>query len=387
MIATVRDVARGGFGVVAGLNGPVMIPRVLTGEKIRFKISHHRHGVDWGTAEEILCSSPHRVPPPCPHYNHCGGCNLQHAAPDHQLEIKTGILRGNLKRIAGMDPAPQPAIKESPPFHYRTRMVLQIRQGKAGFFHRGSHRLVAVATCPLMPPAMQARMQELAGHPRIKNLDEGQLVLLSNGEEVSASLVENGQWFDLAGPSQVTFRLPAGDFTVAPRNFVQANLFTMPAMQALALPLGKGISTGADLYAGAGFLTLAMARRCTQNGWAVESDHHNLKMLRFNLEVNGLEHIQTMGKHIADRHWPRVDFVVSDPPRKGIPFRVIDSLGTAPPMEMVMFSCDSATFSRDLGRLIKRGFTLIESALIDNFPQSDHMEIAARLRGPAKMQG
>ncbi|HDP95079.1 MAG TPA: hypothetical protein ENN40_06945 [Candidatus Aminicenantes bacterium] len=65
-----------------------------------------------------------------------------------------------------------------------------------------------------------------------------------------------------------------------------------------------------------------------------------------------------------------------------MPARVLNALACAPPVEMVIFSCDSATFSRDLGFLLERGFVLMECALIDNFPQSDHMEIAARLQGP-----
>ena len=150
MIARIRDVGRGGYGVAAGPNGPVMIPRVLAGETVRFHVTQHRHNVYWGEATEIIHASPHRVSPRCPLYLECGGCNLQHASPEHQVEIKSGILRRNLQRIAHItDPAPF-AISPSPPFHYRTRMVMKIRDGRLGFFQRKSHRFTAVTSCPLM---------------------------------------------------------------------------------------------------------------------------------------------------------------------------------------------------------------------------------------------
>lgn len=383
MIARIRDVGRGGFGVAPGPDGPVMIPRVLAGETVRFHILRHRHNVYWGEATEIIHPSAHRVSPPCPLYHECGGCNLQHASPEHQLEIKSGILRRNLQRIAHITDPPLIAISASPPFHYRTRMVLKIQNGRAGFFQRNSHRVIPVASCPLMPTVMQERLRELCQHSHIRNIEDGQLVLLSNGEEVAASVADGGEWHDLDGPGRIVFHLPDGSFCVNPRNFVQANRFTMPAMQAFARPRSERIQQGADLYAGAGFLTLTVARTCSRDAWALESDPRNLEMLRYNLAANGLNHVRPLQQKISGQNWPPVDFIVADPPRKGLPAPVLNAIACAPPVEMVLFSCDSATFSRDLGRLLERGFSLVECTLIDNFPQSDHMEMAARLQGPA----
>ncbi len=383
MIAEIRDVGPGGFGVASSPDGPVMIPRVLAGETVRFKVSGRRRGVSWGEAEKILSPSPHRVTPPCPFYTECGGCNLQHASIEHQLEIKSAILKRNLARISRIQSPPSVTLTASPPLHYRTRMILQIRNGRIGFFARNSHRLVTVSSCPLMPAVMQEQMLALREHPRIRAVAEGRLVLLSNGKQVSAAGMEGGEWFFPEGLQDITFSFPDGDFSVDPRNFVQANIFTMPAMQALARPQSATVQSGADLYAGAGFLTLSLARACPREVWAVESESQNLERLRRNLAVNGFTHVHVVESQIVKRHWPPVDFLVLDPPRKGVPPRVLHALAAIPPAEMVLFSCDSATFSRDLGRLVEAGFSISACTLIDNFPQTDHMEIAARLVAPA----
>ncbi|MBN1197251.1 MAG: class I SAM-dependent RNA methyltransferase [Candidatus Aminicenantes bacterium] len=382
MIAKIRDVGRGGFGVASGPDGPVMIPHVLAGETVRFRIQRHSHNVYWGEAIEIIHPSAHRVSPPCPLYLECGGCNLQHASPEHQVEIKSGILRRNLRRIAHIIDPPPIAISASPPFHYRTRMVLKIQNGRAGFFQRNSHRVIPVNSCPLMPSVMQERLRELCQYSQIRNIEDGQLVLLSNGEEVAASVADGREWQDLDEPGRIVFHLPDGSFCVNPHNFVQANRFTMASMQAYAHPRSARIHQGVDLYAGAGFLTLSLARACNRKVWAVESDPGNLEMLRHNLAANGLDHVLPLQRKISGRHWPQADFILADPPRKGMPARVLSALASAPPVEMVLFSCDSATFSRDLAFLLKRDFSLVECALIDNFPQSDHIEVIARLQGP-----
>lgn len=384
MIAKIRDVGRGGFGVAPGPDGPVMIPRVLAGETVRFHIQRHRHNVYWGEATEIIQPSAHRVHPPCPLYHECGGCNLQHASSEHQIEIKSGILRRNLRRIAHIADPPPIAISASPPFHYRTRMVLKIQNGRTGFFQRNSHRVIPIISCPLMPTVMQERLRELCQYSQIRNIEDGQLVLLSNGEEVAASVADGSEWHDLDGPGRIGFHLPDGNFWVNPRNFVQANRFTMSSMQAHAHPSSTRFQQGVDLYAGAGFLTLSLARSCLRNAWAVESDPDNLEMLRHNLAANGIHHVRPLQKKISGRHWPQANFILADPPRKGMPTRVLAALASAPPVEMVLFSCDSATFSRDLAFLLKRDFSLTECVLIDNFPQTDHIEVIARLQGPAQ---
>ena len=91
----------------------------------------------------------------CPHFTRCGGCHYQHAAYEHQLEIKKEILRENLRRIAKLELQCEIQLHPSPPWNYRNRSRLQVRTQPnfaAGYFKFASHELLPVEECPISSP-------------------------------------------------------------------------------------------------------------------------------------------------------------------------------------------------------------------------------------------
>ena len=51
---------------------------------------------------EVLAASPHRVAPPCPYFGPCTGCQWQHVAYNHQLQLKEQMVRGALGRVGSL---------------------------------------------------------------------------------------------------------------------------------------------------------------------------------------------------------------------------------------------------------------------------------------------
>ena len=89
------------------------------------------------------------------YFTKCGGCHYQHAAYEHQLEIKSGILKENLLRIARLELKTELVIHPSPPWNYRNRSRLQVKSSPAfaaGYFRMTSHELQAVEECPISSP-------------------------------------------------------------------------------------------------------------------------------------------------------------------------------------------------------------------------------------------
>ena len=76
----------------------------------------------------------------------------------------------------------------------------------------------------------------------------------------------------------------------------------------------------------------------------------------------------------------RLDAVVVDPPRSGLGPEVRRWLTQAMPGRLIYVSCNPVTLARDLGELVRSGLTLEEVGLFDFFPQTSHIETAARLR-------
>ncbi|MGB7864612.1 MAG: TRAM domain-containing protein, partial [Candidatus Sulfotelmatobacter sp.] len=158
MLLNIEKLIYGGDGLARlpadhrGRGKAVFVPFVLAGEKIEAALTEEKSGFARAHAEAITEPSPHRVPPPCPHFARCGGCHYQQATYPHQLEIKQEILRENLRRIARLELPCEIQVHPSPPWNYRNRSRLQVRARPdfaAGYFRFASHELLPVEECPI----------------------------------------------------------------------------------------------------------------------------------------------------------------------------------------------------------------------------------------------
>jgi 23S rRNA (uracil1939-C5)-methyltransferase len=379
MIGNVLTIAKGGCGIVRDGDRTVFLPGVVAGETVEYAVSGRLRSAWQGRLLRVLEASPQRVEPPCPHYPECGGCNLQHMSYGEQLRCKTDIFLANLKKIAAMDRESAPDMLASPPFRYRSRSEFQVRDGRAGFFRKGSHQVVAIDRCFLLPGIVEGffldRRAGLAGTAN------AQLQVVSNGREIAARLEAPGaaeEWF--SPERAVRFEIGPFAYRFAPDNFIQANLFQLQPLQGLLQRcLGeRKIARAADLFCGCGFFTLPLAAHCREV-LAVENDPRNVAALRANLELNRIGNVRVVQADVLRAGLPRAELYVVDPPRGGLSAQVIAGMAGGGAGTVIYYSCDSATFARDLRAFARCGFGLEELRLIDNFPQSDHFEIFAVL--------
>jgi 23S rRNA (uracil1939-C5)-methyltransferase len=70
----------------------------------------------------------------------------------------------------------------------------------------------------------------------------------------------------------------------------------------------------------------------------------------------------------------RPELVMVDPPRSGLGERVVKGLVKLAAPRITYVSCDPATLSRDLFRLLQSGYRVEEAHLVDLFPQTYHLE-------------
>ena len=105
--------------------------------------------------EGILTPSARRIAPRCPYFQRCGGCHYQHTDYEYQLEIKSAILKENLRRIAKLELDTELHIHPSPPWNYRNRSRFKIRispEFAIGYYRFNSHELLPVEECPISSP-------------------------------------------------------------------------------------------------------------------------------------------------------------------------------------------------------------------------------------------
>ncbi len=200
MRLTIEKMIYGGDGLARlpaderGRGKAAFVPYVLAGEEVEATVVEQKPGFVRAKAEAILTASPHRIAPLCPYFQRCGGCHYQHAGYGHQLEIKAGILRENLRRIAKLELQQELLIHPSPPWNYRNRTRLKVQtapQFALGYYRLNSHELLAVEQCPISSPMINrtiGKLWELGRVGEIANSVE-ELELFANADD-SQLLVE-----------------------------------------------------------------------------------------------------------------------------------------------------------------------------------------------------
>ena len=109
-----------GIGKIDGFT--LFVDNTAIGDKAEILIVKLKKSYGYGKLLKILKPSKQRTTPPCPYFNRCGGCSLQHISYEAQLDFKTKKIRDNISRIGGFEnPNVLPTIGMENPFNYRNK--------------------------------------------------------------------------------------------------------------------------------------------------------------------------------------------------------------------------------------------------------------------------
>ncbi len=403
MELVIEAVGGEGDGVAAG---PVYAPFTLAGERVLVSGSGERRDLI-----EVLEASPERVVPPCPHFGVCGGCALQHWAPEPYLAWKVARLAGTLARqhieteiLAPFATGPGT----------RRRVALHARSGsreaaRLGYKARKSWDLVEIAVCPIADPALQAAipaLKRLAAplfeHP--KSAPTLHVTLTPTGIDVEITGVEkksgglsadarvalaeraaaggfirvtlDGEAAYLARQPQV--RLGPAMVALPPGAFLQATPQAERAMAAFVAEAAAGAGRIADLYCGVGTFTFGLAGIAPVHAadGSAEAVHALSSALA---SAPGLHGVTAEARDLTRRpmlaqELRKTDVVVLDPPRAGA-IEQSRELAASKVARVIGVSCSPATFARDARTLIDAGFTLERVLPVDQFLWSPHIEL------------
>lgn len=180
------------------------------------------------------------------------------------------------------------------------------------------------------------------------------------------------------------YRLPEYGLTLpyCPGDFTQINAETNALMvrRALALLAPRAGERIADLFCGLGNFSLPIAA-CGAETVGMEGAAALTARAEANARLNGLAErtrflhadlFETTPQTVAG--WGRFDKMLLDPPRSGA-YAVVQALH-APylPKRVVYMSCNPATFARDAGVLVQKGYRFRSAGIINLFPQTAHVE-------------
>ncbi len=420
----ITDLTHEGQGVARHEGKAVFVSGALPGERVRAQRVRRHRQYDEAKTLEVLRASPDRVAPRCPHFGVCGGCALQHLAPEAQILAKQHALLENLERIGGVRPQRVLDPLTGPAWGYRRRARLSVRRVDrkdrvlVGFREQDGRYVADIASCVVLHPQVGERIAALAA--LVGSLDAQRAIPqieVAVGDRVAALVFRHMEPLGEADVSRLrafardtglavflqpggmdsvhaleppdtalSFALPRYDVSLAfePLDFLQVNGELNERMidHALALLDPRPSDRVLDLFCGLGNFTLPLARRAGHVG-GVEGEAGLVARARANGERNGLTNIEWHAADLAadqrDAPWARArnDLVLLDPPRAGAA-AVLEYLPGRDVRRVVYVSCHPGSLARDAGTLVRQhGFVLTAAGAMDMFPHTAHVESIA----------
>jgi 23S rRNA (uracil1939-C5)-methyltransferase len=413
-----------------GSGKAVFVPFILPGESVEAVLREEKPGFARARLERVLTPSPRRIAPQCPYFQRCGGCHYQHTDYEHQLEIKAGVLKENLRRIAKLELNTELNIHPSPPWNYRNRSRFKVQTAPGfaiGYYKFSSHELLPVEECPISSPLINRALAAMWQLGRAGEVPAGiqEIEFFANGDdtqvlseiyclpetaavseafaaELKGSVREVfGVTFFVARPgkaegqgdprqiggtgvSNLIYTTQIASYRVSAGAFFQVNRYLTDELVNIVVPGRRcgldahrpagATGTALDLYAGVGLFSSVLNREF-ERVIAVESSHTSHADLLYNSPANVKAVRATTEQYLENAAGKlRAELVVVDPPRSGLGEKVITGLVKLNAPRITYVSCDPATLVRDLSRLLQSGYRVGEAHLVDLFPQTYHLE-------------
>lgn len=407
-----------GDGIASHDGKPVFVPKSVIGDVLLIKIIQKTSEFKRGEIVEILKAGKHRKEAPCPHFSACGGCSLQQVHDSHYREFKEKIATNSLRQ-AGFDITSVKTIFLPPASRRRAEFKILKNTGKYSLAYLGnrSHSKVAVNNCLILEPSLQQILpllpESLALLPFIDDIESLSLTATDSGLEIIIMLMHTvnpalykdsltshlrsiAEFLKLARITvadsnniplatielaKPTLRIGTENIALPHNAFLQATRAGQKLLTEFAIKNTKNSKKILDLFCGIGTYSIALA----ENTLVHATDNH--KDMIFNLinaaKTNVLplttEKRDLFANPFLANELKKYDAVIINPPRSGAKAQC-EQIAASAIKNIVMISCNPATFARD-GKILKNsGFTLQDALAIDQFVWSPHLEIAASFR-------
>jgi hypothetical protein len=186
----------------------------------------------------------------------------------------------------------------------------------------------------------------------------------------------------LTGQRDLHFRVRGAELRADATSFFQVNPdVTGQLVDVVESCLGEERGVLLDLYAGVGLFSACLGKTF-ERVVATEADPRAARHLKHNLQQAGVRgEARAEQAMVTLKMLPREknETVVIDPPRAGLTPEARRALLARAPRRIVAVSCDPATGARDVGALVRAGWTLKRVTALDLFPVTAHVETVSLL--------
>lgn len=375
-----------------------------------------------GKLISVITPGPERAPPPCPHYENCGGCSLQHLSNESYTRCKLDLLMAPLQ-AHGLGGVGESVLKSliSAPLNSRRRVNWKFKRLRAslalGYHRPKSHEIIPITSCLLLTPALEALLdplrgflfdfvtQGMTGDVYLLESESGIDLVLSIDGRIPLSLEEReilGEFHAalslarlqvvISGSQEFLMesRPPRVKFAGIPVSveagcFLQSSKYSDDVMASFLKECFEGEKSLKimDLFCGRGTLTLPLVKM-GHKVTAIDSDKAAGEALYGASHGIGsliLKNRNLFTSPVTMSEFKGYDAVVLDPPRAGAKDQV-EEIAKSSVSQVVMISCNPQTFARDAKILVDSGFHMVTLVPFDQFLYSPHLEVMAKFLRP-----
>ncbi|MFC4319904.1 23S rRNA (uracil(1939)-C(5))-methyltransferase RlmD [Litchfieldia salsa] len=439
---TIKRLGINGEGVGYFKKQVVFVPGALPGEEVVVEATRIHPKFAEGKIKKIRKKSVHRVMPPCPIYEQCGGCQLQHLDYGQQLKEKRDIVVQAFERymkneVEGLK------IKETigmeNPWNYRNKSQFQVGLQKqkviAGLYGIGSHSLIDISDCMVQHEATNKVTQVVKAVLQKLNISiynertrkglvrtivtrvgvttgEVQVVLITAGKELprkqdlitaitnklpevksivqningnKTSLIFGDETNHIHGSEVIQETLGDLSFELSARAFFQLNPYQTVKLYDEVKNAAQltGKEKIVDAYCGVGTIGLWLAQNASELR-GMDTIAESIADAKKNAKRHQIKNATYVtGK--AEEWLPKwvkegwkPDIVVVDPPRTGCDTKLLETVLKVKPKKLIYVSCNPSTLAKDLSMLSKQ-YKVEYVQPVDMFPHTAHVEAVAQL--------
>lgn len=437
---TIKRLGINGEGVGFFKRTVVFVPGALPKEEITAEITKVFPNRAEAKIKRLRRKSAERVTPPCPVYEKCGGCQLQHLSYKGQLQEKRDVVVQAFERYTKNNGVTvNHVIGMEDPWDYRNKSQLQVKKQKgkviAGLYGAGSHELVELTNCLVQHPEtnrVTAQVVKVLEDLNVSIFNEKkrnglirtivtrigfetgqiQLVLVTSEEKIprqellvkeikkrlpevksiiqnvngkKTSLIFGEKTLVLDGEEVIQESLGDLNFELSARAFFQLNPIQTVKLYDEVKKAAKlsGRENVIDAYCGVGTIGLWLADEAKEvRGMDVIKE--SIEDATKNAERHGFANKMQyeVGKaEIVVPNWIKSGFnpdvIVVDPPRTGCDDKLLSTMVKAKPDRIVYVSCNPSTLAKDADILQKKGYKVQSLQPVDMFPHTAHVEVVA----------
>ena len=431
-----HDLDKSGTGICKFGSIVIFVEGLVPGDLAEVTCAYNKGNLWHAELNKLINKSIYRIEPPCKAFNDCGGCSLQQIDYKYQVQIKNKTLLDNLKRIGSFTNLPGINSRlSSTIYNYRNKAIVPARKTRqtniiTGYYRPGSHEIVNIENCPVIYEDLNSvfiaiktivnktglkadpdRIEKgylrhivlkqghytgeiqvgfISGHPLNDEFNSIAIELSDRFPKI-VSIVNNiqplknnkifGTTTNVLYGRKYIFELFCNlKFIIGIQTFFQVNILEAQRVIELIrqdVMAMENTNRVIDAYSGIGTISLPVSTLGIKViGIEQNKDSYDYSLInKANNSLNSVEFIHGDVQNHLYNLLNATDYLIVDPPRKGLSEKVVQTILTKKPQHISYLSCNTATLSRDLKILCNHKFYHIRSIYtFDFFPQTTHLE-------------